>query len=300
MPSGSLSNISIQPDGPGTSLGPAATTASTVSDYLGYGSYSGADIKVVVHYPSTIAVQKLAEKRKTDLNSELNEALSQYNTILRNNSGPEALQEARDRVNIINQQLENVDASIKEAENLPTSKVLAELQTISWSTHRDVVSVRTLGSVYPRAETLGPRTIAGSMIFTMFHEHVLHEILDLNLGVYNTGTSDHDPYLNTTNLPDQLPPLDMSIVCANEYGAVSYMGLYGVKFVQEGGTFSIQDIFSESVVQYKARDIDPLRIAGIRKLDGQGVTDTWKDSASGLLYKKQQEDDHLRRRNPFI
>lgn len=143
-------------------------------------------------------------------------------------------------------------------------------------------------------------TIAGSMVFTLFHEHVLHEVLNLNLGIYNTGTSDHDPYLNTTNLPDQLPPLDISLVFANEYGAISHMGLWGLEFVQEGATFSIQDIFSESIVQYVARDMDPMRVASLRKLDGQGVTDAWTDSASGLTRRKKEENAHLKKRNPFL
>jgi hypothetical protein len=78
------------------------------------------------------------------------------------------------------------------------------------------------------------------------------------------------------------------------------MGLYGVEFVQDGGTFSIEDIFTESVVQYVARDIDPMRIAGLRKVNGKGLTEEWTMTAKGLAYQKAKENSQITRRNPFI
>jgi hypothetical protein len=45
---------------------------------------------------------------------------------------------------------------------------------------------------------------------------------------------------------------------ANEYGAVSRMALYGVEFLNTGYTFSIEDLLLEEIVQFVARDIDPL------------------------------------------
>lgn len=143
-------------------------------------------------------------------------------------------------------------------------------------------------------------TIGGSMIFTVFHQHVLHELLALNLGMFSTGTSDHDNFRYSTNLADQVPPIDISLVFANEYGAISHMGIWGLEFVQEGGTFSIEDIFSESQVQYVARDLDPMRLVNSRKIDSQGVTTQWTKTASNLLYEQQGLTEHLRRRDPFI
>jgi hypothetical protein len=46
---------------------------------------------------------------------------------------------------------------------------LAELQTISYSMHRENSPIRTLGHVNPRGFIKGARTIAGSMIFTVFN-----------------------------------------------------------------------------------------------------------------------------------
>jgi len=277
---------------------------ANVSDYLGFGSFSGADIKVVVHYPHPdkafldMIKSNIAEDQRL-----FNESAAELDRIM-------ASQEYANKTNtvaILQENLEqystsltNMEEELEQLSKIPTSKVLAELQTISWQIHRDKAPVRTLGSVYPRAYTRGPRTIAGSMIFTVFHQHVLHEILALNLKFYNTGTSDHDKYTYTTNLPDQLPPLDISLVFANEYGALSHMGIWGVEFVSEGSTFSIEDIFSENVVQYVARDLDPMRIVDKRAIDGQGIKEEWTMTADKLSRHKNFLNNHIYRRNQFI
>jgi intein/homing endonuclease len=138
-------------------------------------------------------------------------------------------------------------------------------------------------------------TIGGSMVFTIFNQHVLYELLDISIKSYNTGARDFDRFQYTTNLSDQLPPLDMTLLFANEYGAISYMGLYGVEFVQEGGTFSIEDIFSESVVQYVARDLDPLRPVLVANRGSQGIADGFQ-----LASNLSKEKDVATRRNNFI
>ena len=148
-------------------------------------------------------------------------------------------------------------------------------------------------------------TIGGSMIFTIFYEHVFHELLKGNFGYYSTGTSDFDTNLITTVLPDQLPPLDISLVFANEYGAVSHMGLWGVEFVQEGGTFSIEDIFSENTVQYVCRDLDPMRLAQTAERENKGIkiTTSWTKTASQMSADAADEryrNGWIARRNPFI
>jgi hypothetical protein len=131
-----------------------------------------------------------------------------------------------------------------------TTKVLAELQTISISTFREKTAVRACGRVGVKGYTRGPRTIAGSMIFTVFDRNVLFELLD-------TSQHDADDKFRAA-IKDQLPPIDITIAFANEYGALSRMGLYGVEFVSEGQTMSIEDIILEDVCQFVARDVDPM------------------------------------------
>jgi hypothetical protein len=132
------------------------------------------------------------------------------------------------------------------------TKVLAELQTISVSTFREKNAVRAFGKSNPSGWVRGQRTIAGSMIFTVFDRNVLFELLD-----FDPSDFDGDNKF-TAAILDQLPPMDITITFANEYGSLSRMTIYGVEFVSEGKTMSIENLFLESEVQYIARDLDPM------------------------------------------
>jgi hypothetical protein len=281
-------------------IGPGDNKVSKLYDY---GTYSGADIKVIVHLPpDTESGKKIQQQLKV-----LEQQIAEMDKALAINYDLTSSEDIRQKNrfqqvrNSLSEEWAELDQQQAESNDRPTSVVLGELQTISYSVFREKTPVRTLGSVYPRAFVRGSRTIAGSMVFAVFHQHALHELLKYNLGVVNTGVPDHDRFRYSTNLIDQLPPLDISLLFANEYGAISYMGIYGVEFVQEGSTFSVEDIYSENVVQYVARDFDPMREAGIRTVDGQGVKEEYTETASGLLYKKQNFSTELNtRRNPFI
>jgi len=281
--------------------GPSPTTKrnAQVSNYAKfYGTYSGADIKVVVHYPHDPVIEKALQVVKSRTELELAEEEA-YFWANRGDFNTAALAHQTKLIQAIRGEIEDLDSQIAKAKNVPTSKTLGELQTISVGSYRDKSPVRPLGSVYPKGYVRGPRTISGTMVFTIFHEHVLHELMQLNLRQYSTGSSDYDRHLYTTMLIDQLPPLDISFIFANEYGAISHMALYGVEFFQEGMTFSIEDIYSESTIQYVARDFDPMRIVDRREIDGQGVSKTWTNTASDMLREKQIVA-HRIRRDPFI
>lgn len=129
----------------------------------------------------------------------------------------------------------------------PIVGVLGTLQTISYSTHREVVPVRALGKVRAHAYTRGPRTIAGTMVWATMDQYVLAEALRY------TYTGDWDP---STTLADQIPPFNIIITFNNEYGDVSTMGIYGIRFVNEGATMSVDDILMEQTNTYIATDID--------------------------------------------
>jgi hypothetical protein len=273
-------------------LSPSLTTNSTVSDYMGYGSFSGSDIKVIVHLPRDHSREKAVHEKIKTINSNIDKTMATNGA----DSGPEETQRMLNEVDGYNLEKDALDKELLAIKDLPTQKVLGEIQTLSWSIFREKSPVRTLGSVYPKTYVRGPRTIGGSMIFTVFNQHVLHELLELDMRYYSTGTGDFDKYQYTSNLADQLPPLDITLLFANEYGAISYMGLYGVEFVQEGGTFSIEDIFSESVVQYVARDLDPLRTALTATRNSKGISDDGYISASNL----SNEKNVATRRNTFI
>jgi len=129
----------------------------------------------------------------------------------------------------------------------PVVGILGNIQTISYSTFREVNPVRALGKIYPSSYTRGPRTIAGTLVWSVLDQYVLAEALKWSY------VDDYDP---TTILVDQIPPFNIIITFNNEYGDVATMGIYGMRIVNEGATFSIDDMITEQTNSYVASDID--------------------------------------------
>lgn len=125
---------------------------------------------------------------------------------------------------------------------------LGELQTLSYSIHRENTPVRLLGHVSPAGFVKGPRTIAGSMIFTVFNNYAFYRLRQFQKAI------EHSLY----PVADMLPPIDMVITFANEFGTLSKMKLLGITFIDEGGTMSIDDLIQEQTYTYMARGIQPM------------------------------------------
>jgi hypothetical protein len=151
--------------------------------------------------------------------------------------------------------------------------VIGELQTISYSIHREKYPVRTLGRINPRAYTSGPRTVAGSMIFTVFDRHIIKDIIS---GGFTGEPYDSIPPEDKYNMYytmkiDELPPMDVTITLKNEYGQSSVIRIYGITIVDEGQTMSIEDIVTEQTMSYLAVGIDIMDVA--QTPIGGGVVD---------------------------
>lgn len=277
------------------------------------GSFSGADIKVVVNLPiNTIAIKTELANIDSQI-AEVNKRIKQAKSIADKAAASGANYDIGFVVSL-NQQKEFLYkryGDISELANVEGSvigKTLATIQTMSWSIYREKAPVRFLGATYARGYVRGSRTIAGSMIFTMFDTHAFQDILNWGLSPYSTGhvEADHDYYRDTTMLIDQLPPLDITLIFANEYGSISYMNLWGVEFLSEGGTFSIEDLFSESVVQYVARDIDPIRNDIRRKTDvyTNALTGNIKPKTASQLRLEEMglpgNKTTIKKRNPYL
>jgi hypothetical protein len=128
---------------------------------------------------------------------------------------------------------------------------IGDLQTVSYSIHRENSPIRTLGHANVRGFVKGSRTIAGSLIFTVFNEYAWYKI------------EEYKNYLSRTNgffapLADMLPPFDIVFTFFNEYGSASKMKIYGVTIVDEGQTMSIDDILTEQTYTFMARGIQPI------------------------------------------
>lgn len=249
--------------------------------------YSGADIKLVVHFPT---ISSADPSELLDAIQEMEE-MDQLLLVTEGEERSEVLQrmiELQRQINTLNEEVSNPT---------PTTKTLAEIQTLSYSIYREKGQVRTLGSVYPRGITRGGRTISGSMVFAVFHQHVWREIFEA-MTYRSTGVGDWDRYRWTSYLADQMPPLDISISFANEYGNISYMAILGVEFITEGMVMSIEDLFLEGTAQYIARDLDPMQQVGGRQIrPNQGVSSTI--TGSNLLMDDLRQRSRGRR-NPFI
>jgi len=180
------------------------------------------------------------------------------------------------------------------------SKVMANLQAISYSITREKAPIYTMGSADPRSFSRGKRGIAGTLIFVMFDRHALLSTLggyapDGGL-VFQSDIDDIRPEFRTGDdqianpgqltassgrtvaadvteqespltsvgsdqeiakawYIDQIPPFDITLAAANEYGALASMRVFGVELLNEGYGVSIDDIVSEQQHTYVARTI---------------------------------------------
>ncbi len=165
------------------------------------------------------------------------------------------------------------------------STVIGTLQGISWSVTREKAPIYTMGDPDPRAFARGKRGIAGSLIFIQFDEHALLQAMeasrfhaDVNsfhpskimdqLAVASDELEGSGASLDPTNpsadqqsmkpwFSDQIPPFNVTLVAANEYGQTSSMQIYGVEILNEGSGVSIDDIVLEQQMTWVGRSMSP-------------------------------------------
>lgn len=181
-------------------------------------------------------------------------------------------------------------------------KIIGELQAISYMITREKAPVYTMGSPDPRAFNRGKRGIAGSLIFIVFDRAALLETMGTDARKYladkdeprtnrdlaffptstyqtlnvedlsnvnaPTGLQEQSERLNDLQEPrqamyvDQIPPFDVTLTAANEYGQLAVMRIIGVEILNEGSGVSIDDIVTEQNMTYVARAVIPWRPAG--------------------------------------
>jgi intein/homing endonuclease len=99
-------------------------------------------------------------------------------------------------------------------------------------------------------------TIAGSLIFINFESYTFYRLSQYQQMIYGSPDGRIPPM---HPLADMLPPFDILITAANEFGYYSSMRINGVKIVDEGGTMSIEDLVTESQYTFMARGIEPMK-----------------------------------------
>lgn len=77
------------------------------------------------------------------------------------------------------------------------------------------------------------------------------------LAAYSDGSANFDQEVRTPFYVDQIPPFDVSLVGANEYGALVVRKIMGVELLNEGSGVSIDDIVTEEQYTFVARVVTP-------------------------------------------
>jgi hypothetical protein len=188
---------------------------------------------------------------------------------------------------------------------------IGTLSGITWSVTREKAPIYTMGSANPRSFSRGKRGIAGSLIFIVFDRPSLYTMLQKhaadndNSVKYFTRSSNvlpsTDSQSNVTHrgivppneqtldirsafpyYADQIPPFDITVTFANEYGQAAVRSIYGVELLNEGSGASMDDIVIEETMTYVAREIGPMYATGQPR--DPNFTEMDKDiSASGII-----------------
>lgn len=173
------------------------------------------------------------------------------------------------------------------------------LSGITWSVTREKAPIYTMGSPNPRSFSRGKRGIAGSLIFTVFDRPGLYTMLEKHKVdgsvKYFTRTSNILPGAGNTQhrgivpaseqeidvvssfpyYADQIPPFDVTITFANEYGQAAARSIYGVEILNEGSGASMDDIVIEETMTFVARELGPMYATStkfVNELDPEIIT----------------------------
>lgn len=162
------------------------------------------------------------------------------------------------------------------------NQTVGALAGITWSVTREKAPVYTMGSANPRSFSRGKRGIAGSLIFTVFDRGGLTDMLEKNAASgqlkYFTRTSNLLPgsgdqihrgivpadqqtsevIASVPYYADQIPPFNVTITFANEYGQAAVRSIYGVEILNEGSGASMDDIVIEETMTFVARELGPM------------------------------------------
>jgi hypothetical protein len=177
--------------------------------------------------------------------------------------------------------------------SIKSYKVFGEVSTISYSTYRNLVPVRGLGTINPKGFTRGPRTIAGSLVFTVFDRHVLFELqwdlADYYAKMLEENNGGNHIGRNMRFLTDEIPPFDIIISMMNERDPIgATIRFYGIRVASEGQVMSINDLITENTMQYMAEGID-LMTPDYTLYNAEFESDHYQQMQREIEYQKKQE-----------
>lgn len=152
--------------------------------------------------------------------------------------------------------------------------VVGNLQGISYSVTREKGPIYVMGRADPVSFSRGKRGIAGSLVFTNFDRGALFDIMgkpygtdmryfkksfDLPAGGRSVELEKSNlqslSYKHQANYPDQVPPFNITITAANEYGQSMMMGVFGVELLNQGQGISVDDMVTETQFTFVCRGL---------------------------------------------
>ncbi|MHA1832152.1 MAG: hypothetical protein ACTSWR_11520 [Candidatus Helarchaeota archaeon] len=161
--------------------------------------------------------------------------------------------------------------------------LMVNIQGLSYSITREKAPIYSMGRPDPWSFSRGKRGIAGSAVFTVYDRAPLLTFQEnSNYLAKQTEThimGDQEPRqvseyydiayagvsIQKVAYADQIPPFDITLTAANEYGQLAIMRLYGVEFLNEGAGLSVDDIVNETQMTFICRYISgwkPVALAG--------------------------------------
>jgi len=177
-------------------------------------------------------------------------------------------------------------------------QTIGTLQALSYAIQREKAPIYVMGHPDPKSFSRGKRGIAGTLITLMLDQHILNqevfrenkfiadkdEILSRPGDLENTSNSADLTSLNeaetgnefvfdSQNISgnyeyysawyvDQIPPFDVIVIGANEYGNAATMRIYGIEILNEGSGFSVDDMVIDNQMTYVCRTILPWQRLG--------------------------------------
>lgn len=134
--------------------------------------------------------------------------------------------------------------------------IMGTIDTITYSIHRDKKQVRPLSYTRPRGIARGPRTVAGTMIFKIFGDLELRDILGSLKNQYKHLLADELPKFSVIIL---IPPTNQSgeffINPGETEIGMNIISLVDIDIVDQAMSISIDDQIVEQQISYVARDI---------------------------------------------
>jgi hypothetical protein len=128
-------------------------------------------------------------------------------------------------------------------------KDFQEMQTITVTSSSSLLPVRRVGELKPAAYGRGGRTFAGTIVFSVINQDPFQELFAFDNN--SPATSQYSWHI------DQMPPFDAIIFAQNEMGGAGIQVIHGIRLVNWGTTYSIDDMFIESTYTYVAEHVSP-------------------------------------------